>query len=287
MTPLEAWLAREISGPVALMRLMLEGSSVEAVLARIAAAASLDDRLAPLLALAEERREGLRMLERMVRAGARHGPAPDAAIAIAHSRAMFDDLVRISPEASVAAYSLGDPELLDAATMELVVWLRAQGLLDARPAVLDLGCGIGRLAVALARDAGAVLGLDIAAAMVERARARAAGLPNLRFETCAGDGLAGIPDGAFELVLAVDVFPYLVQGGLALAARMLDEAARVLRPGGELLILNFSYRGAAQDRHDLPGLAEAAGLLLLRNGTREFLLWDGLAFRLRKPDAKA
>jgi len=89
-------------------------------------------------------------------------------------------------------------------------------------------------------------------------------------------------DGSFDLVLATDVFPYLVQGGLDFASRMLREAARVLRPAGDLLILNFSYRSAEADRGDLPALASAAGLDLLRNGSAEFALWDGRVFWLRR-----
>lgn len=282
MTVLQEFLAGRISAPVALMRLLLDGASAEAVTADLAAATTADGRLAPLLSLARDRQAGLRTLERMVRAGAQHAEHADATAAIAASRAMFDRLVRISPEASVAAYSLGDPALLQAATAELVAWLRVQGLLAGRPRILDLGCGIGRLAAALAGEAEAVTGLDVSPAMIELARARCAGLPGLRFETCSGQDLAGVPDAACDLVLAVDVFPYLVQGGLGLAARMVAEAARVLRPDGELLILNFSYRGTEEDRRDLPGIAGAAGLALIRNGTREFSLWDGLVFRLRR-----
>jgi hypothetical protein len=55
----------------------------------------------------------------------------------------------------------------------------------------------------------------------------------------------------------------------------------VLRPGGTLLILNFSYRGTPADRHDLPDIAAACGFGMLRNGTREFVLWDGNIFWLR------
>jgi SAM-dependent methyltransferase len=279
MTPLEAYLSGHVSAPVALMRLLLEGRPAAMVTARLAAAADEEPALLPLLALAQTEQEGLLTIERMLRAGAIHAEQSDAATAIAESRAMFDRLVRISPEASVAAYSLGDPALLAAATAELVEWLRTQGLLAGRPDIIDLGCGIGRLAAALATEAGSVLGLDISSAMVAEARARH---PGLRFETCSGSDLAGIADAACDLLLAVDVFPYLLQGGLPLAAGMIGEAARVLRPGGRLVILNFSYRGAAADRHDMPGLAAAQGFALLRNGTREFVLWDGLAFELRR-----
>ncbi len=80
-----------------------------------------------------------------MQAGAVHGGEADPATAIAASRAMFDRLVAISPEASVAAYTLGDAGLLRAATDELVRWLERQDLLSGRPVVLDPGCGIGRV----------------------------------------------------------------------------------------------------------------------------------------------
>ncbi|TCZ61313.1 class I SAM-dependent methyltransferase [Roseicella aquatilis] len=268
-----------MSAPVALMHLILEGHPADTLAADLARAAEVDAALAPLRDLARQQGDGLRLLERMVRAGAAHGGHSDAAAAIAGSRAMFDRLVGISPEASVAAYSLGDPALLDAATAEIVAWLDRQGLLRGRPDILDLGCGIGRLAAALADRAGSVLGLDVSPAMVAEARARH---PALRFETCEGGDLGLLADASFDLVLAVDVFPYLVQGGLELARRIVAEAGRVLRPGGRLVILNLSYRGAEADRRDMPPIAAACGLDLLCNGAREFALWDGLAFSLQR-----
>jgi len=57
----------------------------------------------------------------------------------------------------------------------------------------------------------------------------------------------------------------------------------VLKPGGSLLILNFSYRGDPElDRADVAHLAAANQFEICRNGTREFALWDGLAFLLRR-----
>ncbi len=275
-----------ISAPVALMRLMLSGMPAAAVIATLEAIQAdmpEDARLKELFTQARQRQDGLALLERMVRSGSEHHPAPSAEAGIAASRAMFDRLVRISPEASVAAYSLGDPLLLDAATREILAWLHGLGLLEGRPEVLDLGCGIGRLAAALAPHAGSVLGLDVSPGMVEAARARCAGLAGLRFETCSGHDLAPQQDASFDLVLAADVFPYLVQAGLDLAERHVAEAARILRPGGSLVILNFSYRGTEADRSDLGRMARRAGLVVLRDGVRELPLWDGLAFWLRRP----
>ncbi|WP_424811351.1 methyltransferase domain-containing protein [Roseococcus sp. YIM B11640] len=261
------------------MRLFMSGLSGAAILALLEG----DRRLASLLALARQQGAGLRRLEEMVHSGADHAPATS----IAASRAMFDRLVEISPEASVAAYSLGDPALLEAASTEITGWLLGVGLLEHRPRILDLGCGIGRIAQALAPHARSILGLDVSRGMIEAARRRCNALPHLEFVLTSGHGMDELPAGGFDLLLAVDVFPYLVQAGDGLAERHVADAGRLLRPGGNLVILNFSYRGIQQDRIDLRAMAAQHGFTLLREGTREFKLWDADAFWLSKPDGLA
>jgi hypothetical protein len=68
-----------------------------------------------------------------------------------------------------------------------------------------------------------------------------------------------------------------------IAARHVRDCAQRLRSGGTLLILNFSYRGDEADRRDVQQLAAANGFTVQRLGTRDFSLWDGLAFLLRLP----
>jgi hypothetical protein len=88
-------------------------------------------------------------------------------------------------------------------------------------------------------------------------------------------------DGAFDLVLAVDSFPYLHLSGIA--EPMLGETARVLAPGGDLVVLNYSYRGDPEaDRRDIARFAEGTGLSVLRSGSCDFTLWDGAVFHLRQ-----
>src|ERR687883_674221 len=92
--------------------------------------------------------------------GVEHGGAaatPEEGVA--HWAALFDRAAAVSPEASVAPYPLGSAELLDAATDEIVRRMRAWGLLGPGRAVLDIGCGIGRLAAALAPEVGQVTGI--------------------------------------------------------------------------------------------------------------------------------
>jgi hypothetical protein len=61
------------------------------------------------------------------------------------------------------------------------------------------------------------------------------------------------------------------------------DAAELLSPNGVLLILNYSYRGDLElDRADLRNFACLHRLGIERDGTRDFTLWDGASFLLRK-----
>ena len=204
------------------------------------------------------------------------GPTPEQGIA--RIAGFFDRAVAASPEASVALYSLGDPAILAAATAEIVEWLEMSDLLDPEADVLDLGCGIGRVAAALSPRCRGVFGLDVSPGMIAEARRRCAELPNLRFEVTAGQNLAFLDPASFDLVLAIDSFPYLVQTGPAVVAAHVADAARILRPGGALVILNMSYETDDHDDVLARDLAETHGFDLAHTDRQPFRLWDGSAF---------
>jgi SAM-dependent methyltransferase len=190
----------------------------------------------------------------------------------------FDEAARISPEASVALYSLGDPGLLEAQTDELVTCMAEWCLLEPRFRVLDFGCGIGRIAKAIAPHVAQVVGVDVSAEMVRLARERTVGQRSVSITQVPPDSFA-FAEEAFDVVLAIDSFPYVVDSGLAQAC--LAELTRVLAPEGRLLIVNYSYRGdVGGDRAELRSFADGHGLQIERNGTADFSLWDGRAFLL-------
>jgi SAM-dependent methyltransferase len=292
--PIALCVAGRISPEVAIARLVLRGCSCEEIARRLLTPPTPSrcgrgpgGGAAVLARCLPERQDGIARLARMLaESGLDHtasAAAPDDALA--RIRAAFDRAVACSPEASVAAYSLGDAAILDAATAELMAWLTAEGLVGAEVDVLDLGCGIGRVAAALAPRCRSVLGIDIAPAMIAEAHRRCSA-PNLHFAMNHGRDLSAFADTRFDLVLAVDSFPYLMQTGVELAERHVADAARLLRPGGAFVILNVSYRGdLGSDRADVARWAASYGFDITTNGSLPFAIWDGAAFLLHKPAA--
>lgn len=94
--------------------------------------------------------------------------------------------------------------------------------------VLDGGCGSGYGAAELP-NAAAVIGVDISGDAVQHAR-RTFGRPNVHFLQAACEALP-FAGGSFDLLLAFEVIEHLTRW-----REMLAEAARVLRPGGVLLV---------------------------------------------------
>jgi SAM-dependent methyltransferase len=281
--PLGRYLNGEISGEILLMHFVLQvGDAAAVVLDRLAAASPDRRELEQLVALAAANADRLSQITALDQVGLVNLATDRNSVAAI--RAQFDAAVRIAPEASVALYSLGSPEILDRASNEVVARLAEWGLLHPDLAVLDIGCGIGRIERALAPHVGSIIAIDVSPGMIDEARRRCGGLANVGFAPCDGRGLAGFADRSFDLVLAVDSFPYLFAADPAIAAQHVQDATRVLRPGGALAILNFTYRGNDDaDRNDIARLAEINGFAVQRAGTRDFELWDGLTFLLTLP----
>jgi len=158
--------------------------------------------------------------------------AQDGRLEARQVRAMFDRIAGV--------YDL----LNTAMTAGLHHRWRERAVLEARVGpgsrVLDVATGTGDLALELARrvaPGGEVIGSDFAEGMLDRARAKAAGLPapaRPRFEW--GDALA-LPyeDGSFDAAtvgFGARNFEDLGRG--------LAEMARVVRPGGRVVVLEIT-----------------------------------------------
>lgn len=117
----------------------------------------------------------------------------------------------------------------------------------------------------------AAYGIDISAEMIAAAQRRCAGLRNVYLMTCSGRDLLLFRSEMFDGLYVVDTFPYLHMSGVDLVVRHFQEAGRVLRPKGEFLVLNFSYRDSPKiDRLEVEQLAQECGFEVLENGVQPF-----------------
>jgi ubiquinone/menaquinone biosynthesis C-methylase UbiE len=132
--------------------------------------------------------------------------------------------------------------------------------LDLQPgmAVLDVGCGPGRLAIPTAKQVGPqgyVLAMDIQAGMLQRAeeKARAANLTNIRFlQAGAGEGRVG--RNQFDRALLVTVL-----GEIPKPQAALREIFEALKRGGLLSVTEIIFDPHFQTRTTVRRLAEAVG----------------------------
>ena len=101
-------------------------------------------------------------------------------------------------------------------------------------AVLDFGCGTGRLSEWLVRHGGRVWGVDATPEMVEVARRR---VPSARFEATHGSTVP-FRDESFDLVVCGYVLQYYIDD-----FSVVSELVRVLRPGGRLIAIEQVVNG--------------------------------------------
>ncbi len=165
--------------------------------------------------------------------------------------------------------------------------------------VLDIGTGTGRLLELLAPRASSALGIDASRAMLGLARGRLAS-PGLQHCGVRQADMYRLPlaDASYDVAILQMVLHYAEDPAAALR-----EAARVLRPGGRLLVIDL----AAHERSDLtarlahvwPGFSGAKMATLLSEaglrpsqparveGPLEIMLWPADAPQTRRLEAVA
>lgn len=125
-------------------------------------------------------------------------------------------------------------------------------------AVLDVGCGPGRVAIPIASKVGPegeVVAVDIQPGMLRRAqeKARAAKVTNIRFlEAAVGEGK--LPRDRFDRALLVTVL-----GEIPDRERALREIFDALKPGGRLSVTEVIFDPHFQSRQSVAQMAHSAG----------------------------
>ena len=120
---------------------------------------------------------------------------------------------------------------------------RFRAAVAARPGEvgLDVGCGAGHLACELAREVtprGRIVAIDKSGESVDASKARVAkeGLADT-VDVQVGDATAlEFPDETFDFVVAAQVYSFITE-----VAQAIQEAARVLRKSGRLLVLESDW----------------------------------------------
>jgi SAM-dependent methyltransferase len=156
-----------------------------------------------------------------------------------HSGAIRDEFAH---QADAFARS---PTMSLAETLDAVVELVPE---DSAARWVEVACGPGLIARAMAPRVGSVLGLDLTPAMVEKARAEgdAAGVENLSFEV--GDATAiDLPDNSLDGAITRFSLHHIPA-----PVRVLEEMRRVVRPGGLVVVADHvtDDNGAAAAWHE-------------------------------------
>ncbi|MFJ3310285.1 class I SAM-dependent methyltransferase [Streptomyces sp. NPDC086549] len=142
--------------------------------------------------------------------------------------------------------------------------------------LVDAGCGTGGVGLWLARALSArLVGIDVSAAALQQATARAAGFvptDHADFRVAQLEA-TGLPDGCAHAIVCIDALSFATDRTAALR-----ELGRVLAPGGRLALTRAARRDADPDFEDH---ARAAGLVLEHIDERphEPVTWERL-FRL-------
>ncbi len=175
---------------------------------------------------------------------------------------------------------VAESQVARAKDLEDRIWRFVQPRGDER--ALDVGSGLGALALALAPHVAHVVGLELDAERVERARELATGRENVEFVV--GDAMRmSFERASFDLTGTLRTLHHLPRPELVVA-----ELARVTRPGGTVLVVDQLaptdpleavevdvFERARESTHtrllpdaDLRGLFDANRLVLVREEQR-------------------
>ena len=111
--------------------------------------------------------------------------------------------------------------------------------------VVELACGYGRHAERVVAICGRLTLVDVFQEHLDICAARLKGFPNVRYLKGDGHSFAGIPDA---LTTAIFCYDAMVHFSPEIVKAYLHDAARILQPGGRMLLHHSNYN-APMDQH--------------------------------------
>jgi ubiquinone/menaquinone biosynthesis C-methylase UbiE len=159
------------------------------------------------------------------------GPSPQAGEAT--SEAGYGSWWR--PETKAAAmsqiYNTSNPDAFEDGGEIDAKWLASH--YDATSTVLDLGCGIGRVARLVAPQCHALWAVDASPRMLQLASANLAELGNVKYALCHDTSFPDVPDQSVDLAYSILVLQHVEREDAFL---LLKELRRVVRPTGTVMV---------------------------------------------------
>lgn len=156
--------------------------------------------------------------------------------------AVWDSLAGSMNDAAVAAAGETSENRLRSSAAESVGNLLELASISAGDEILEIGCGVGRIAREIAPHCRSWTGADISANMLAHASARLEGLGNTRLVHLKSVGLDHFAEDSFDVVYATNMLAHLDEMD---RWRYVQEAFRVLRPGGRIFIDNIDMESEA------------------------------------------
>lgn len=142
----------------------------------------------------------------------------------------------------------GETRLRLESTRRVVLGLRARsGLPIDGLEVVDVGCGAGAQALLWAASGHRVHGIDISAPLIDLARQRSSEAGLVASFAVSGAERLPMPDGSADIVLISELLEHVADW-----QPCVNEAVRVLRPGGVLYLSTTNRLCPVQQEFDLP-----------------------------------
>ncbi len=185
---------------------------------------------------------------------------------LARMRADWDRRAAEDHKLHIATGHAGSEEVFLASGLQDLESVVLDGLvLSPTARTLEIGCGVGRLLLPLARQVQAAHGVDISPVMVRKSKDYTAETPNVDIALTDGS-LARFEDASLDFVFSFIVFQHIPER--APIRRYVEEAARILKPGG---VFRFQLDGRWWWKHERGGPDTYNGLKFSPRDVRELM----------------
>jgi ubiquinone/menaquinone biosynthesis C-methylase UbiE len=156
--------------------------------------------------------------------------------------AVWDSLAATRELATISACGERDESAVRSSVQICVRNIQELARISPQDEVLEIGCGVGRVGRELALHCKSWTGSDVSARMLAYAEERLKGMENIRLVLLQRGGLREIKSGSYNVVFATNMLCHLDEMD---RWRYVEEAFRVLRSGGRLLIDNIDLESDA------------------------------------------